>query len=453
MSTSNTHFDKSYLRSLLLREGCTLTLLGIGGVSLSAIAQSLALRSVRVKGYDSTPSPITSFLMEQGIFVTFDPLDPTLLKTDAVVYSLAISEDHPTVRGAKARGIPLISRADLLGAILLDFPHRVSVGGTHGKSTTTAILYHLLSCAAHSPTVFCGAPIGGSCFHKGQGDTVIAEACEYGRSLLCFDSTLAVLTSLELDHTDTYSSISDLRSTFRTFLSRARWALVCTEVQDFEELVDPAVPLTTYGFSPDADFSCQITRFFDTGVAFSIKNNGFTHQAYLPMLGSHNASNATAAVAAAALLGVPLKDSIPHLRSFPGLHRRLTRLNNPHLPTYYDYGHHPTEITEAISALAHLPKPLTVIFRPHTFTRTRDLMDGFASALRLADRSFILPIYPAREAPIQGVTSEALAHRVGMTSAAIDFPEAARLLPTLKDGSLLLIGAGDMSPLLPLVDR
>ena len=449
MSLFNTHLEKEQILSIIESSHPRFTLLGIGGVSMSSIARILVARGIEVVGYDLAPSPVTTELASSGIPITYDPCDSLLTSTNAIVYSLAIPKTHPAVIRAAEQGIPLISRANLLGVLTLDYSTRITVAGTHGKSTTTALISHILSLASVDHTAICGAPLscGSPLLLGSRPATVVLEACEYKDSLLCLYPTVGVLTSVELDHTDYFPDLSAVRSSFARYLSACRVCVVSADIPGLDSIRPHHIPSVTFGFSQHSDYCCSDIRVFDTGTAFSVKNRGKTYTASIPMLGAHNCLNATCAIATCALLGISPQISISAISTFSGVHRRLTCLSSNPVPLFYDYAHHPTEISFAISAVKALYSPVTVVFRPHTYTRTRDLLRDLATALRLGDHTLILPVYPARESPIPGIDNFALAKAVGSSASAVDFSSADSAIEQVKEGALLLLGAGDLSPL------
>ena len=431
----------------LLAPGASLWFLGIGGVGISSLARIARLRGFSVAGEDRRTSVAASF---SGTGITVFPEGtPLPAGVSAVIYTAAASPDHPTVGEAKRRGIPLISRSDFLAYLMRESPIRVTVAGSHGKTTVTAMLDAIFLYAALSPTTVSGGTLpGGGTFRVGGGGVFLSEACEYTDSFLSLSPTHAVLLNLELDHTDYFPDFAALSRSAEKYLAGAGVRIVSP----------PLLPLA--GAGDVLTFSSRDRRadLFAEGVG---ESEGKTEAALvfrgttagkltLPVPGRHNLENALAAILTAESVGVPIPLAASALSDFTLPDRRLTLRGRWGGALWYDdYAHHPSEIAASLSALRPLCRgSLTVAFQSHTYSRTRAELDGFASALRAADRVLVLPIFPARETDDLGVSNETLARAIGGRATAIpDLPTAAKeLKKAARPGDVIVVmGAGDVN--------
>ena len=314
------------------------------------------------------------------------------------------------------------------------------------------MLEHIFTTAGVDPTVLSGSELeSGEPYREGGGSTLIYEACEYRDSFLSFSPSVAIALNLELDHTDYFESISALSASFTKALARATsFALVRGDDYNLAKIIPEIrkkTRLVTFGEDVTCDYSYFINGFRDDGFDFTLSHFGLEIKYKLNLLGVHNVSNAAAAVTAALELGIPPEVTVTAISGFRGIARRLEYIGNRHgRPIYYDYAHHPTEISANITALKLAVKdPLTVVFKPHTFSRTASLWDDFCSALSLADRVIVTDIYPAREAPLEGINARRLAEAIGPTAEySPDSEVYARLDDHSHKGAIVLMGAGDM---------
>ncbi|MBP5610909.1 MAG: hypothetical protein J6X72_06200, partial [Clostridia bacterium] len=360
----------------------------------------------------------------------------------AVIYTAAVSPAHPTVREAQKRGVPLISRSDFLAYLMRDHPIRVTVAGSHGKTTVTAMLDRILTCAGLDPTTVSGGTLSsGEPLRVGEGSVFLAEACEYTNSFLSLSPTHAVLLNLEYDHADFFPDFAALESSAARYLARAKTRIVPLS------LVPLAGAGETLTFSPDdaaADLSCRrVTRTPGGCEAVLLFRGSDAGNLSLPVPGRHNLANALAAILAAYSVGVPFSISASALSSFVLPDRRLTLRGKWGGALWYDdYAHHPSEISASLAALRPLCSGrLTVAFQSHTYTRTKADLVGFASALRAADRVLVLPIFPARETDDLGVSNRTLAQAVGEKATAADgFLEAAEIMKkAARPGDVMVV--------------
>lgn len=456
MSTPNTHYGANQIKELL--RGCRhLFFIGIGGVSMSSLAEMSRLRGYTVSGSDRGESAITKKLQANGITVYYGHDRAHTAGVDAVVYTVAIGEDNPEYVEAKRLGLPLISRADYLGYIMTGWESRIGIAGMHGKSTCTSMCAAIWLAAETDPTVVSGAsyaPMGGY-YRIGQGKSFVFEACEYMDSFLDFNPTTAVILNVELEHVDYFGSIEKIRESYRKFA-----ALVGEGGKIVYNADDPDTVLSvqglecekiTFGLEGDPNFKAVNIDMTSGRPSFDIEKNG-VHFCHVRMraTGRHNIYNALAAAAAADRDGISAEAIARGLGEFSGAGRRMEyrgRLNGSEL--YDDYGHHPTEIEATLGGARALcgKRKLVCVFQPHTYSRTAALFDDFTRALSSADRVYLAPIYAAREMNDLGVSSDKLARAIGEKARAVgSLDELAELLrDDLTENDLTVImGAGNI---------
>ena len=371
---------------------------------------------------------------------------------DLLVASFAIPEDSPEIIDAAAPGIPIISRAQLLGALMTSYKRRVGISGSHGKSTTTALIDKMLCTGGVSHITVSGATLSdGLDVRIEPSDTFVYEACEYRDAFLSFHPTLQVITSIELDHTDYFADIDAIRHSFLAAAERASAGVVLNA--DFlgssEFAAKLSVPVVTYGRAEGADYRYIICDKGRDGYDFHILRRGELFlELQTPLVGEYNVANITAAAAAADILGVDADFIARAVREFSGIERRMSYLGRlADTDVFYDYAHHPTEIASAIDAIKERYSSCAVIFKPHTYSRTRSLWSEFIKALGRSDCAILLDIYPAREAPIDGITSEKLARDMGYNAFYTDNEGAIGHIRSGEYPAAILMGAGDMHTL------
>ena len=444
--------------------------IGILGSGCYPLARLLSARGYRVTGSDAALTDTYTDESSIGLVLSGPPHG-----TAMAVYSLAISESDPEILSARSRGIPLVSRAQLLGALMSLYPVRISVSGSHGKSTTTAIAEHILSLSGLPHTAVSGALLAtGSAYTDDGGDIFLAEACEYKDSFLCLRPTHQIITSVELDHTDYFDSLDAIRASFLTAAGQADTVIIncddtvaagiareltvgVSNLQDVEK-IDTSPTLSrenadktrqrviTYGYSPDADYRIHSVCMSGGCTSFSLSHGTHTLTLSTPLIGRFNLYNLAAAAALADTLGIDSETVARAISDFHGIDRRLSLVARVGtVPIYYDYAHHPTEIAAVITALKERHGSLTVIFRPHTYSRTESLWREFVAALSLADRVILLDVYPAREEPIEGINSYRLAQAVGGAIYSSEPTKAARLAIGQGTDAIALLGAGDVA--------
>jgi UDP-N-acetylmuramate--alanine ligase len=429
--------------------------LGIGGIGMSALAQYFLQNGDRVSGYDLTPSAVTKMLQCKGAKIHFEG-DVTQIpaEVDFVVYTPAIPKDFVEYQYFVERNIPMYKRSQVLGHIT-DELRTIAVAGTHGKTTTTSMVAHLLY-----PEQPLAAFIGG--IAKNLNDnyvcspnpvTAVVEADEFDRSFLTLHPEVAVITSMDADHMDIYRDVEDLRDAFRQFASQtSRTVLVHEAVAQY--MTQPNKK--SYGTSQYCDYYAYQIDYQPETTRFCLHTpQGEITDLALPAHGQYNIWNATAAIAAVleAFPGMPEDRIRQKIGTFAGVKRRFDYIvRRPDFVYIDDYAHHPAEMRSFITAVREIypGKEICGVFQPHLYTRTRDFADEFAEVLGLLDRVILLPIYPAREKPIEGITSEFLLRKVQDSNRMV--LQKSELVPYLKahrPDVLLTIGAGDIDRLVP----
>jgi UDP-N-acetylmuramate--alanine ligase len=433
---------------------------GIGGIGMSGIAEVLLNSGYVVTGSDLQESEVTRRLRSLGARVFVGHQEVNLAgNPSVVVISTAVKYSNPEVLEARRRHIPVIPRAEML-AELMRMKYGVAVAGSHGKTTTTSMIAAVLSTAGLDPTMVIGGRVHmlGTNAKMGEGEFLIAEADESDGSFLLLSPTIAVVTNIDKEHMDFHQTMERLNDSFLTFINQVPFyglAVLCIDDANVHGLLPKAKKrFTTYGLSAEADYSAQDLKMTAAGVEFTVLRHGKSlGRLHLNLPGRHSATNALAAVAVAHELEIPFTAVVEGLGAFTGIHRRFEIKGEPKgIMVVDDYGHHPTEIRATIGAIRDSWKrPLTVIFQPHRFTRTRDLFDEFLTAFEGADRLVLTEIYPAGEDPIAGITGEALYQAIKRKGHLdVEFvPDknhiVAQLAEKLNGGDIALtLGAGDI---------
>ena len=441
--------------------------IGIGGIGMSGIAEILLNQNMKVSGSDLRRSPVTDRLAQLGAIVYEGHDAGHVAGATVVVTSSAVRPDNPEVVEARARKIPVIQRAEML-AELMRLKYGIAIAGMHGKTTTTSMVASVLSAGGLDPTVVVGGRVDalGSNARLGSTQYMVAEADESDRSFLKLSPILAVVTNLDREHMDCYSDLADVEQAFLAFMDKVPFYGAVTACLDNPQLA-AILPrahrrVFTYGAARAADY--RLEPQVGDGGSFSrfqvVTATGPLGPFELHVPGRHNVLNATAAVAIAHQLEVPAERIAEGLKSFRGVDRRFQLRGSARgIAVVDDYGHHPTEIHATLAAARECGyKRIHVVFQPHRYTRTADLMDQFAGAFTDADTVYVLPIYAASEQPIPGVTAERLAERIEGPRVEFvpDFPSAiAAVTAQAGEGDLILtLGAGNVSQLAPqIVER
>lgn len=422
---------------------------GIGGIGMSALARYYHSQGIEVAGYDLTPSPLTKQLENEGMAIHYED-NPSLLPAliDAVVYTPAVPHDLKELEELRRRGITIMKRAEALGAISKAH-FTIAVAGTHGKTTTTAMVAHILKENGVDMTAFIGGIANNFnsnlVLGRGTESVLVAEADEFDRSFLQLAPNISIVNSIDADHLDIYGDKKHLEESFNAFANLTKRCVISKERLPLE--VNEADHYR-FGFGEDNHYRAVNIRQHEGETDFDLNYWETTIHVHLNMAGTHNVLNATAAFAATLELGLDAEGIVKALATFSGVRRRFDiRVKNERYCFIDDYAHHPEEIKSCLSAIkaAFPTKRVTLVFQPHLFTRTRDFMEDFANILAMADDLILLDIYPARELPIEGVTSQALLDKIQLNHKCLCPKEA--LLDTIaarKPELLVTMGAGNI---------
>lgn len=427
-------------------------LIGIGGIGMSGLARYFHKRGCLVKGYDRTPTVLTSSLITEGIEVVFtDNLESIPLEfkenTDIslIIYTPAIPKDSLIFNYFKDNGFPVNKRSEVLGIISKGM-FTVAVAGTHGKTTTSSMVAHILKASGNDCSAFLGgiATNYNSNVLFGDNNVVVVEADEYDRSFLTLQPDIAIITSMDADHLDIYGDKESLAESFKLFASQIK--------PGGKLLFREGLPLIngrTYAANRSAEIKAEDIQIKEANFYFDFHSgNEIIRDIKLGIPGLHNVENAVAAAEVALLLGIEPVKIKTALESFKGVKRRFEYILNTDKYVFIDdYAHHPEELRACITAVKSLypDKELLTIFQPHLFTRTRDFAIGFAEALSMSDNLLMLDIYPARELPIPGVTSEIIKEKMRGSSVKIcGKNEAVGFVKRTRPELLLTVGAGDI---------
>jgi len=435
--------------------------MGIGGISMSGLAEILLNENFTISGSDMNKSALTTQLEEKGVKVYYGQVaDNITSDIDLVVYTAAIREDNEEWIAAKNAGIPMLTRAQLLGQIMDNYAKSIAVAGTHGKTTTTSMISQVLLEANTDPTISVGgilSAINGN-LRVGASDIFISEACEYTNSFLNFRPKYSIILNVEAEHLDFFKDLADVRNSFRKFAANTRVdgaTIINGEIDDYEELV-AGLPhkVITYGFDSKYDYYAENISFDENACGmFSAMHNGIeVMKVHLNVPGMHNVSNALATIALAELMELPLDAVAVGLRKFGGANRRFQYKGNLNGITIIDdYAHHPTEIQATLSAAANYKhERLVLVFQPHTYSRTQAFLKEFAEVLSQADILVLAEIYAAREKNTIGISSKDLLALVKEKGTECyyfpSFDEIEKfLLKNCMNGDLLItMGAGNV---------
>ena len=459
MSVFHSGIEPARARKIYEGEGARLHFIGAGGVGMHPLAR-LALRDgKRVTGYDAKESNLTSDLVKNGADIRIGKRRESLSDVDLVVYTLAAQERDEEISMAERQGIPMLSRAELLGVLMTDYKGRLGVSGSHGKSTVTAMLDAIATRARVDQTTVVGANLfdTGLPIRLGGRELLIYEGCEYKDSFLRFAPTAAVYTSLELDHTDYFKDMEALVRSFEKSIRSCPRPVICL---DDERLSGIAAGLKgrfiSYG-KERGDITAKFERREKGRYSIKIRHaSAQLPEIPLKVAGKYNAENALSAAALALSAGFSEEEVCEALIGFSGVERRMQYIGRAgDFSLFYDYAHHPTEIKAAINGIRESEeRPVTVIFKPHTFSRTLSLLPDFAAALSLADRVILLEIDPVREENTGRVSSRALASRISCPTVTLSDTEALSAALTGNPSSVVLMGAGDVfAPLSEMKSR
>lgn len=428
---------------------------GIGGIGMSALARYFAKRGCVVCGYDKTRTALTAQLEQEGILISFvdeEEMIPVAFREKyddtLIVYTPAIPKDSHILNFFQHKGFDLKKRSQVLG-IISEGMYCIGVAGTHGKTTTSSMVAHLLTDTGFGCTAFLGGITTNynSNVLYGKNNVVVVEADEYDRSFLTLHPDVAVITSMDADHLDIYGDESHLHESFNLFASQLK--------PEGRLFIKDGLPIAgiTYSATGNSAISAKNIRVEEGCFVFDFED-GYTtiKDLKLAMPGKHNVENATAAIGVALSLGIHPKSVKKAIASFKGVKRRFETIVKTSEHIYIDdYAHHPEELKACFDAVRqlHPDKKLTVIFQPHLFTRTRDFADEFAKVLSTADDIVLLEIYPARELPIEGVTSQMLLDKITNEHKQVCAKEnVVALIKDKNPGLVLTVGAGDIDTII-----
>ena len=435
--------------------------IGIGGISMSGLAEILLKEGFTVSGSDSKVSPLTEHLEAKGAQIFYGQKASNIIDgIDCVVYTAAIRRENTELMEAVAKKIPMLTRAELLGQLMANYKTPIAVSGTHGKTTTTSMISHVLLAGDTDPTISVGGilqAIGGN-IRVGQSETFLTEACEYTNSFLSFFPKISIILNMDADHLDFFKDIDDIRHSFRKFaeLLPADGALIINaDTPKYEEIAkDLPCKVITYSLEKEADYTADNITYDEFGHAtFRVLHNGEPiGTCTLRVPGIHNVSNALASIACGQLLELSNEVIFEGLKDFTGTDRRFQYKGQIGGVTIIDdYAHHPTEIEATLHAAKNYPhKKIWCVFQPHTYTRTKALLPEFAKALSLADHVVLADIYAARETDNLGISSANLQELISEIGTPCEyfptFDEIENfLLENCTQGDLLItMGAGDV---------
>ncbi len=435
--------------------------IGIGGISMSGLAEILLSEGFRISGSDRTPSPLTHTLEEQGAVVHYgQQAENITADIDLIVYTSAIRPDNPELTAAGRLSIPTLTRAQLLGQMMKNYQVPIAISGTHGKTTTTSMISGILLEHKADPTLSIGGiykPIGGN-IRVGSSEYFVTEACEYTNSFLSFFPKISIILNMDADHLDFFRDIDHIRQSFRRFaqlLPADGCLIINSDTPAYETITEGLpCPVITYGLDHPAGYTAADISFDGKGnPTFTCLRNGEKIGVFsLSVPGMHNVSNALAAIALGERLDLDIAVIQKGLANFPGTDRRFQYKGSVGGVTIIDdYAHHPTEIRATLTAARdHLHKKLWCVFQPHTYTRTNALLADFAQALTLADHVVLADIYAAREKNTIGITSRDLQKEIVKLGTPCDyFPTFDEIENFLlencgQDDLLITMGAGDI---------
>ena len=435
--------------------------IGIGGISMSGLAEILLGAGFTVSGSDRASSQLTKKLENEGATIFVGQCAANITEDiGLVVYTAAIKEDNPEYARAAELGIPMMTRAELLGQIMKNYETSIAVSGTHGKTTTTSMLTSVLLKADADPTVSVGGmlpSIGGN-IRIGKSGCFVTEACEYTNSFLSFFPTISIILNIDRDHLDFFKDLDDIRKSFKKFadlLPENGLLVLNAGIENPEEITkDVRCRVVTVSGTMKADISAANVTYDDRGCALFdiVRGDEKITDVHLGVPGGHNVDNALAAAAVCLHLNIPVQNIRDGLGEYTGTDRRFQYKGTIGKVTVIDdYAHHPTEIAATLSAAANYPhEKLWVVFQPHTYSRTKALFDEFAKALSAADHVVLADIYAARETDDLGISSKDLCEAVKSNGTSAEyfgsFDEIENyLLLNCSPGDLLItMGAGDI---------
>ena len=441
---------KNKMITSYLVPGKRVHLVGIGGVSMRPLGLVLKGMGMVVTGSDMNSSVSTDELIGQGIPVAIGHREENVKGADCIIRTAAAHNDNPEIAAARAAGIPVFERAQAWGEIMKSYKNAICISGTHGKTTTTSMMTHILMAADLDPTVMIGGylPLLHAGHRVGHGDTIVLESCEYCDSFLNFFPTLAVVLNVEADHLDYFKDLADVQKSFHKFAELSTGGIIANGDDEHTLQAMEGLDYVSFGLKDTnrihAANMCPDWRHFDV-----ICDGEYYCHLDMGVLGRHNALNGLAAAAAAWMMGIPGEAVHKGLETFHGAGRRMEFKGQwGGADVYDDYAHHPDELKATIESVrASMPgRRLVLAFQPHTYTRTKALFDDFVTELRKADVLVLAEIYAARESNTVGVSSADLAAQVPGSIYCETLPAVTQTLKNLiREGDVVLtMGAGDI---------
>jgi len=431
-------------------------MLGIGGISMSGLAEVLIKEGFTMTGSDRAPSDLTRKLEDDGAKIRYNQVAENLDAfpgIDVAVYTAAIHPDNPEFAECVKRGIPMLSRAQLLGQIMRNYKHSIAISGTHGKTTVTSMITHIMMAAGENPTVSVGGilPIIGGNFHLGSKEMFVTEACEYTNSFLNFFPSIGVILNIEADHLDFFKDIDDIRNSFAEFVKTlpkdgSGTVVINNRINDYEDIIKGFNgTVITFGDENATVTAKNLAYDNSANASFDLYVRGkYVDRITLHVPGEHNVHNALAAIGVALKLGIDENIFKEGLITFSGAARRFEKKGQlGEIEIFDDYAHHPQEIEATLKAAQNYPhRRIVCVFQPHTYTRTKALLPEFAKALALADEVLIADIYAARETDTLGISSKNVADLINEAH-----PGKAHYVPSFGDVENFLLsdlGPGDV---------
>jgi len=438
--------------------------IGIGGIGMSGLAEYFLHSGFKVSGSDLSESHITKRLESLGAVLYSGHSEQNVNgDVDIVVYTSAAKEDNPELVKAKNLGLKLMKRAEMLGKVVNE-RFLIAVSGTHGKTTTTAMIGKLLIDAGLDPLIFVGGNfelLGGAASRFGSGKYAVVEADEYDRSFLTLKPDIAVITNIDEDHLDIYKDLSEIKLTFRKFceLSKPDGKIIyCGDDNNIQDFISKLrYEKIAYGFGEENYLRINGFKTEGAGISYSIMNSKSSYNdIHLDLIGKHNVLNSAACFAVSKVLGIDFETYKNSIANFKTVDRRLQlKYDKGGIKVYDDYAHHPKEIASSLEGLKELYKSgrLVVVFQPHLYSRTKELYKSFANELAKADEIILLDIYPAREKPIEGISSKLVLNELKKLFANAEYMQSKEAAITYlkensKPGNIIVFqGAGDVTEL------
>lgn len=431
----------------------TIYMLGIGGIGMSALARYFRQQGKEVSGYDRTSTPLTQQLEAEGMNIHYSD-DPAYIPCDAgiVIYTPAVPESNRELSYCRDMEFNIRKRAEVLGMIAKGHD-TIAIAGTHGKTSISSMLAHIMHVSKHPVTAFIGGIMNNydtNMLHTHESKYLIAEADEYDRSFLNLHPKIAVISTLAADHLDIYGSLENMKASFSKFIGQTDTDGRVIIHESVAGQIETPANTIIYGTGQDATLRIHNVRVDDHHFHFDLVSEEGMITIRMGVPGMHNIENATAAAAVCLQIGLNMEEIKAGLETYKGVKRRFEFILEGETIFIDDYAHHPDEIAACVDTAKKLypDKKITGIFQPHLYSRTRDFADGFASALETLDEIILLDIYPAREEPIKGVNSQMLLAKIRNNNKSISSKsELPEMIKKKRPGVLLSMGAGDIDQL------